>query len=211
MKSGPTHHELGTKVVITDDALQNIVNGNRSIHAIPSDSYVAKARELHRRRLVGEVTRQFLPGYEVNVTFSDGQTLQMKDHWFEVAGPDAKSFELPPSPVTQDTDAFAKSLGGTPIKKWDPKNYALGLRTSREITIENYRELGKVVVPKGTRVTADTARGGTDGSWFFVSDLRFLPESLAKHDATYYGIRVEAADVEPIVYPVPELTDSPSP
>lgn len=204
MKQGPTRHELGTLVVITNDALQNIVNGNGSIKVHPSDEFVAKAREIHRRRLVGEVTRLWEPCYEVNVTFSDGQILQMKDHWIEPAGPDAKSRELPPAEKVEVPPAAPVR----PMPRWSTDQR---LRTAREITFEDYRGLGKLVVPKGTRVTATTALGKTDGSYFFVADLRFIPESMTKHDATYYGIRIEAADVEPIVFAVPEASDSPSP
>ncbi len=60
--SGPVRRALGTKVQITEKTLQAIHNGNRSIHHFPSDSYLAKARELCERQLVGEVTQLFPPG-----------------------------------------------------------------------------------------------------------------------------------------------------
>lgn len=207
MKQGPVHRDLGTKVLITDESLQNIVNGNRGIHANPSDAFVEKARDIHAKGLLGEVTRQFLPDYEVNVTFVDGQTLQMKDNWIEPAfdAMVAGRARLVTTQTARDFQTHEPIEGvqfGKPIKQWG--NSKIGLHTAREITIEDYRGLGKVVVPKGTRVTLKTAMGNTDGSWFFIDDLRFLPESMAKHDATFYGIRVEVNDVEPIVSAVPE-------
>jgi hypothetical protein len=84
--AGPVRRALGTKVMITDKTLEHIENANRSIHAFPSESWVAKAREIHAAKLVGEVSRLFPPGYEVNVTFSDGTILQMKDYWIETVG-----------------------------------------------------------------------------------------------------------------------------
>lgn len=81
--NAPVRRALGTKVVITDKTMQAIENSHRSINAFPSNSYMEKAREVHAKKLVGEVTHLFPPGYEVNVTFSNGTILQMKDHWIE--------------------------------------------------------------------------------------------------------------------------------
>lgn len=75
----PVHHPVGTIVTITKETFQHIWNGNRSILCHPSDSFVEKCRNLIGKR--GEVTRQFLPGYEINVTFENGEILHMKDHW----------------------------------------------------------------------------------------------------------------------------------
>jgi hypothetical protein len=52
-------HALGTKVQITDASFQHFVNGNRGIHHFPDDSYLAIARDLHAKQLVGEVTLLF--------------------------------------------------------------------------------------------------------------------------------------------------------
>lgn len=211
MKVGPSHHELGKNVVITDDALRNIENSHRSIHAFPNNDYMVKVREIHRRRLVGEVTHQWLPGYEVNVKFSDGQVLQMKDNWLELAGPDAKQHEFPPQPkITMAPDPWdakkaAQAMGGSVIKKWDSQATAQGLRTKREITIENFRNMGKLIVPKGTRVIINTEVSQTDGTWILV-------DAFVRHDAVFCGIRLEVDDIEPIASsPAFPLDDSPSP
>jgi len=65
--------------------------------------------------------------------------------------------------------------------------------TNADYTIENYRGNGKIIVPKGTRLTNKTACG-IDEKYHFVDDLSFMPgnstTNCAKHDATYYGIDV---------------------
>jgi hypothetical protein len=84
----PTRWQVGDKVKITPESLQNIKNSSRSINAFPdSDYYIAKGLSLMTNNVSGTVTMTFPPGFEVNVTFKDidQTTLQMKDHWIEKA------------------------------------------------------------------------------------------------------------------------------
>ena len=74
-----TDWKIGDKVKITKESWLNIRNGNRSIYAYPCDSYVNIAYGLMKNETPGVVTMKFQPGYEVNVTFSDGTILQVKD------------------------------------------------------------------------------------------------------------------------------------
>lgn len=80
-----TDYNVGDSVKITENSLQNIINGNRSIKAYPCDSYVATARLLLNRQ--GTVTHRFRPGYEMTVEFvSDTGVktyLHMKDNWVD--------------------------------------------------------------------------------------------------------------------------------
>ena len=80
-----TDWKIGDKVKITKESWLNIRNGNRSIHAYPCDSYVNTAYGLMKNETPGTVTMKFQPGYEVNVTFSDGTILQVKDHLIQKA------------------------------------------------------------------------------------------------------------------------------
>ena len=48
-----------------------------------------------------------------------------------------------------------------------------------------------ITIPAGTHCTV------ADHGQYFVDDLSFLPaNSIQKHDATYYGIRLNAEQVE---------------
>lgn len=62
--------------------------------------------------------------------------------------------------------------------------------TKREITIENFRGLGKLVLPKGTPVTVNTEAGGS-----ILVDAYLTPE------AVFYGVRLDVDDVEPVAHP----------
>ncbi len=68
------------------------------------------------------------------------------------------------------------------------------MRTSQDVTI-NFRNYGEIIVPKGTKLTHNTACG-IDESYHFVEDLSWIkrdyPEvsSIMLHDATYYGINI---------------------
>lgn len=77
----PTDFNIGDKVKITPKSYGRICDGNRSILHFPNDKFVRIASSLINQE--GTVTRRFRPGYEMNVTFPDGQILQMKDHWIE--------------------------------------------------------------------------------------------------------------------------------
>lgn len=76
-----TNYQVGDKVTITNKALRNIINANKSIKAFPSDNFVDICKSLVN--VPGKVTKKFPPGYEVNVTFQTGITIQLKDHWIE--------------------------------------------------------------------------------------------------------------------------------
>ena len=65
----------------------------------------------------------------------------------------------------------------------------LGLRTTREITIEDFRRLDKLIVPKGSLVVPSTAAHKTDDSWIVVD--AYINGSV------FYGVRIEAGDIEP--------------
>jgi hypothetical protein len=80
----PVNYSVGQRVVITADNYQTIYNSNRSIHVFPSDSFLRVVRQLMTQKVVGTVSRRFVPGYEFNVTFDNGTVLQMKDHWVTV-------------------------------------------------------------------------------------------------------------------------------
>lgn len=78
-----TEWKIGDRVRISKESYKNILNANRSIHAYPSDNYVATAYGLMKNEVLGTVTMQFKPGYEVNVEFDNKQILQVKDNWIE--------------------------------------------------------------------------------------------------------------------------------
>lgn len=73
------------------------------------------------------------------------------------------------------------------------------MKTSKEYTVDNFRGYGSITVPKGTRLTHQTACG-IDEKYHFVDDLSFIPGSTAtnlmKHEAYYYGIDVPKEYVE---------------
>ena len=54
-----------------------------------------------------------------------------------------------------------------------------------------------IVIPKGTRVTHQTAMG-FDPNYNFIDDLSWIPKEQygLRHDATYYGINVDAKYVD---------------
>ena len=77
----PIRYTVGQQVYVSKQNFTNVHNSNRSIHAYPSDRFVAIVRELMESGIAGTVERLFLPGYEVNVKFSNGVVLQLKDNW----------------------------------------------------------------------------------------------------------------------------------
>ena len=80
-KYNPKYRAAGTKVQITKASFANIASGNRSIKVFPSSDFVNRINKYIGQ--VGIITLTFLPSYEVNVTFPDGQTFQVKDSWIE--------------------------------------------------------------------------------------------------------------------------------
>lgn len=74
--------------------------------------------------------------------------------------------------------------------------------TKREITIENFRGLGKLVLPKGTSVTVNTEAGTSDHGSILV-DAYLTPE------AVFYGVRLDVDDVEPAATPPSNRTVAP--
>jgi len=77
----PVRYSVGQRVEITDQNFETVHNSSRSIHHYPNDHYVNIVHGLMSNKIQGTVTRNFLPGYEFNVEFDNGQVLQMKDHW----------------------------------------------------------------------------------------------------------------------------------
>ncbi len=75
------------------------------------------------------------------------------------------------------------------------------MKTSQDYTIENYRGYGQITVPKGTRLTHQTACG-IDEKYHFVNDFGWIKKNYASidkmlsHDATYYGIDIPKEFVE---------------
>lgn len=66
------------------------------------------------------------------------------------------------------------------------------MKTKREITMD-FRDHGPITIPKGTRVSP-----AGDGEFFAENFGTYLPKnSIQMHDATYYGIRIKADEVEP--------------
>jgi hypothetical protein len=77
------------------------------------------------------------------------------------------------------------------------------LVTKEEIKME-YRGYGEICIPKGTRITHETAMG-TDKAYNFVDDFTWIPpyaDGLCQYglvsDATVYGIDIPANLVEEV-------------
>jgi hypothetical protein len=69
-------------------------------------------------------------------------------------------------------------------------------RTNQEIRM-NFKGYD-IVIPKGTRITHQTALG-IDENYNFIDDLSFIDKKqwpLLYHDAFYYGITVDKSQVE---------------
>jgi hypothetical protein len=69
------------------------------------------------------------------------------------------------------------------------------LVTKEDVTMK-YRGYGEITIPKGTRLTNNTAMG-VDKNYNFVADLSWIPtyndgtvRSGLIHDADYYGINI---------------------
>ena len=79
------------------------------------------------------------------------------------------------------------------------------MKTSQDYTLHfkvANSDYGMITVPKGTRVTNQTANG-VDENYHFVSDLSWvkhhesgLPQYGLIHDLTYYGINVPKEFIE---------------
>jgi microsomal dipeptidase-like Zn-dependent dipeptidase len=78
MNEAPIKRKVGDKVILSHKAFQNIVNGNRSIHAFPSDSYIEKIRK--HIGCIGVVTHTWTIGFDATIDFN-GESFHMKDHW----------------------------------------------------------------------------------------------------------------------------------
>lgn len=74
--------------------------------------------------------------------------------------------------------------------------------TRREITIENFRGLGKLVFPKGTSVTVNTEAGTSDRDSLLV-------DAYLTSEAVFYGVRLDVDDVEPAATPPSNRTPAP--
>lgn len=66
------------------------------------------------------------------------------------------------------------------------------MKTNKEIRFENWRGHGPLIVPQGQPVSP------TSHNQYFVESFGnlFDKNSMQYHDATHYGIRVNAEDVE---------------
>jgi hypothetical protein len=67
-------------------------------------------------------------------------------------------------------------------------------RTRREIVIEDFHGLGKVVIPKGTWVRVRAEGGNTEGTSILV-------DACVRGESTFYGVRIDANDIEPPLSP----------
>jgi hypothetical protein len=70
------------------------------------------------------------------------------------------------------------------------------METNQDYTVENFRGLyGSITVPKGTKLTHQTAMG-VDKNYHFVNEYGWIDRDyptiakVLKHDVTYYGINV---------------------
>ena len=76
-------------------------------------------------------------------------------------------------------------------------------KTKQDFIIENYMHYGKIVIPKGTRITHNTARG-IDLSYNFVKDLTWIKRdyptisNILKHDFTYYNYNLPSELIEKV-------------
>lgn len=74
------------------------------------------------------------------------------------------------------------------------------MKTAQDVKI-NFMGYGEISVPKGTRLSHQTACG-IDENYHFVDDLTWIEKSyptisrILKHDATYYGINIPKEFVE---------------
>lgn len=68
------------------------------------------------------------------------------------------------------------------------------MRTKQDVII-NFREYGKITIPKGTRLTHETTCG-IDGKYHFVNEFGWIDRdykdvaNILKHDVMYYGIDI---------------------
>ena len=74
------------------------------------------------------------------------------------------------------------------------------MKTSQDVTV-NFRDYGQITIPKGTRLTHNTALG-IDKNYHFVDDLSWIERNykdidrVLRHDAYYYGIDIPKEFVE---------------
>ena len=78
--SNPIRYSVGDQVTITPESLEIMKRGNRSIKALPCDSFVELASKYVGA--TGFVSHTFGPSYEVTVSFGN-QNFHMKDNWIE--------------------------------------------------------------------------------------------------------------------------------
>lgn len=68
------------------------------------------------------------------------------------------------------------------------------MKTKQDVKIK-FREYGEIIIPKGTRVSHQTACG-FDVNYHFVTDLSWIDRDypkingILKFDANYYGIDI---------------------
>lgn len=67
-------------------------------------------------------------------------------------------------------------------------------RTRREIVIEDFYGLGKLVIPKGTWVQVRSKGGNTEGTSIIV-------DAYIRGESVFYGVQIDANDIEPPLSP----------
>ena len=70
------------------------------------------------------------------------------------------------------------------------------MKTNKEV-IQDFRNYGLITIPKGTRVSHETALG-IDKNYHFVDEFDWIEEktSFFYQDAVHYGININSEDVE---------------
>lgn len=68
------------------------------------------------------------------------------------------------------------------------------METNQDVKVK-FRDYGEIVVPKGTKLTHQTALG-IDEKYHFVNDFKWIDRdypkvsNILKHDAAHYGINI---------------------
>lgn len=82
----PRRYQVGDKVVVTPKCLERIKwHSRQAAHpGYPSNEYIQSISD-HVNE-IGVVSHTHLPGYEVTVSYGDGDAYHVKDNWIEPAG-----------------------------------------------------------------------------------------------------------------------------
>lgn len=77
---------------------------------------------------------------------------------------------------------------------WDQLKMISNMKTNQDVTME-FKRYGEITIPKGTRLTHETANG-YDINYHFVNEFAWIDENypeianIMTHDAIYYGINI---------------------